>query len=320
MTLPFAHLDLPTTEQLIAAADAVANAIASAADRPDEPWSPGKWTRRQLATHIADTESVMLDRVRRVLAENTPQLADLPENLWAANLPAKRDLVVAAGLFRACRLALADLLRALPGPAMDRIGIHSAYGRMRLADILRHCHGHAEHHARQLNGVPTVAPSYSEAPVKILATHTATVTWANNDPQAGSRYSRVHQWSFDGGIVLRASASPHVVPLPLSAEDAVDPEEAVVAATSSCHLLTMLWLAKKAGFLALSYTDQAFGELAADADGGRSLRRIVLRPTIVWQGRAPTTQELADLHHRTHGECYIARSLRCPVEVEAAVG
>jgi organic hydroperoxide reductase OsmC/OhrA len=67
----------------------------------------------------------------------------------------------------------------------------------------------------------------------------ATVEWARGDSDfKGGRYSREHTWTFDGGLIVPASASPSVVPLPWSSAAAVDPEEALVASISSCHMLT----------------------------------------------------------------------------------
>ena len=71
------------------------------------------------------------------------------------------------------------------------------------------------------------------------------------------RFSRVHHWHFDGGITLRVSASPQVVPLPFASREAVDPEEALVAAASSCHMMTFMHLASKQGFVVDRYADPA---------------------------------------------------------------
>src|SRR3954467_6729158 len=91
----------------------------------------------------------------------------------------------------------------------------------------------------------------------------ARVTWSrqNTEKFTDNRYSRAHEWSFDGGITVRALSSPPVVPLPLSAADPVDPEEALVASTSSCHMLYFLFFAAKRGFVVESYVDNAFGVL-----------------------------------------------------------
>ena len=78
-------------------------------------------------------------------------------------------------------------------------------------------------------------------------------------------------------------------------------------------MLTLLWLAHRDGYTALAYVDDAAGELGKDADGGRSLHRTVLRPRIVWRDPGPDAAALDELHHRAHGECFIARSLKRPV-------
>ena len=83
-----------------------------------------------------------------------------------------------------------------------------------------------------------------------MATCTATVAWRMaGDDFAKGRYSRAHEWRFDGGVSVPASASPAFVPPPLSRAEAVDPEEAFVAAISSCHMLWFLDLARNAATL-----------------------------------------------------------------------
>src|SRR6476661_2490884 len=133
-----------------------------------------------------------------------------------------------------------------------------------------------------------------------MHTYTATVSWKSDsaDTFAANKYTRAHEWSFDGGVTVPASSSPLSVRLPYSVEAAVDPEEALVAATSSCHMLTFLWLAGKAGFNIASYTDNAVGEMATLEDGRRWVSKITLDPRIEWIGdKLPTADELADLHH-----------------------
>jgi organic hydroperoxide reductase OsmC/OhrA len=148
--------------------------------------------------------------------------------------------------------------------------------------------------------------------------YTARISWLRNDAQfTDNRYSRGHQWSFDGGVRVPASSSPSVVPLPYSVAEAVDPEEALVAAASSCHMLTFLYLAAKQGFVIDSYEDDAFGTMAKNAAGRIAFERITLRPKIGFGGaREPTAEQLAALHHAAHAECYIANSVRCEIVVE----
>ena len=131
------------------------------------------------------------------------------------------------------------------------------------------------------------------------------------------RYSRAHRWRFDGGLDVPASSSPLSVPVPLSDPAAVDPEEALVAAAASCHMLFFLSLAAAHGYVVDRYDDHAVGTLALDADGRMAMTRIVLNPAIVFGGdRQPGRAELAGLHHEAHARCYIANSLKGDIVVE----
>ena len=92
-----------------------------------------------------------------------------------------------------------------------------------------------------------------------MSDYFAKVTWAraDNETFVDNKYSRGHAWEFDGGAVVAASASPHIVPPPFSVAANVDPEEALVAALSSCHMLFFLALAGKQKFVVDEYTDNA---------------------------------------------------------------
>src|SRR3954469_8769301 len=147
----------------------------------------------------------------------------------------------------------------------------------------------------------------------------ARVTWSrqNTEKFVDNKYSRAHQWAFDGGITVRASSSPSVVPLPLSAADAVDPEEALVASASSCHMLYFLFFAAKRGFVVERYEDEAFGVLEKNEAGKMFISRITLRPKVAFVGdKAPSGDELNALHHSAHEECFIATSLKSEMTVE----
>jgi len=150
-----------------------------------------------------------------------------------------------------------------------------------------------------------------------MSQHVATVEWVRGDqPFTDNRYSRAHDWSFDGGAVVRASSAPTSVPLPMSDPAAIDPEEAFVAALSSCHMLFFLAFAAKAGFVVDRYSDAAVGVLAKDDRGRVSMTVVTLRPTIDFVGVAPDATMIAGLHHRAHEACYIANSVRTEVRVE----
>jgi organic hydroperoxide reductase OsmC/OhrA len=132
-----------------------------------------------------------------------------------------------------------------------------------------------------------------------------------------NRYSRGHEWSFDGGVTVRASSSPLTVKVPYSIGAAVDPEEALVAATASCHMLWFLSLAAQRGFVVEGYSDDAFGVMEKNAQGKLAFTRITLRPRIEFEGATrPSSEQIAALHHQAHEECFIANSLSCDVVVE----
>ncbi|MEM8668529.1 MAG: OsmC family protein [Planctomycetota bacterium] len=146
---------------------------------------------------------------------------------------------------------------------------------------------------------------------------TATVYWTGNqDDFLKGRYSRSHHWYFDGGIEVVASSSPHVVPLPLSNENAVDPEEAYVASLSSCHMLWFLSIASKAGFAIEEYRDEAIGKMEKDDRGKAYVSQVTLRPTIRWFGREPDTGQIGQMHHQAHDECFIANSVKTEIRIE----
>jgi organic hydroperoxide reductase OsmC/OhrA len=152
--------------------------------------------------------------------------------------------------------------------------------------------------------------------------YTATVTWRRGEGDfAKGRYSRAHQWRFDGGIELRASSSPFVVPRPFSVEDAIDPEEAFVASLSSCHMLTFIDIARRAGFTVDAYDDTAEGAMERIDAGRWWIAKVTLRPKIVFSGdRQPTASDLDDLHHKAHEACFISNSVKTSVEVASPRG
>lgn len=149
----------------------------------------------------------------------------------------------------------------------------------------------------------------------------ASVEWKRNDaPFADKRFSRIHSWKFDGGITLAASASPHVVPAPYSSKEAVDPEEALVASLSACHMLSFLFVAAKQNFCVDSYVDDASGVLEKNASGKYWVSRVTLRPKVAFSGEhKPTNEEFLALHHTAHEECFIANSVKTEVQYEPVV-
>ena len=151
-----------------------------------------------------------------------------------------------------------------------------------------------------------------------MGQYTATIEWRRGETEAftDNRYSRGHQWTFDGGVTFRASASPHVVPR-FSDPAGVDPEEAFVASLSSCHMLSFLYVAAKRGFVVDRYSDMATGEMGKNAKGGSFVANVVLRPRVVFSGaKRPTEAEHNDMHRAAHEGCFIANSVVTEVGCE----
>lgn len=146
----------------------------------------------------------------------------------------------------------------------------------------------------------------------------AGISWSRGqDEFLRGRYTRRHTWSFDGGVSVPASASPQIVPAPWSAADAVDPEEAFVAALASCHMLFFLSLAAARGLVVERYEDEAIGIMAEDARGRMVVSTVTLRPSVTLGDAATAPAGLiAELHHAAHEACFLANSVLTQISVE----
>ena len=152
-----------------------------------------------------------------------------------------------------------------------------------------------------------------------MAEHVAIVRWNRTGEAADffkGKYSREHTWTFDGGLTVAASSSPHVVRPPFSNPANVDPEEAFVAAIASCHFLTFIWLAGKEGFQIDSYEDRAVGKMSNNERGVPWINEVTLNPNISFAGeKKPTQADLSRLHHDAHEQCFIANSVKSKITV-----
>ena len=147
-----------------------------------------------------------------------------------------------------------------------------------------------------------------------MSQHTVTLDWKRESADFGyQNYNRDHDWKFDGGARVRASAAPAYLGNP----QYVDPEEAFVASLSSCHMLTFLAVACRKRLVVDSYEDEAVGWLEKDSSGGLAITRVTLRPLIRFGGdKAPSAEELAQMHDQAHHACFIANSVKTEVTVE----
>jgi organic hydroperoxide reductase OsmC/OhrA len=153
-----------------------------------------------------------------------------------------------------------------------------------------------------------------------MGTYHATIAWSRGaDEFTGQHYSRGHTWKFDEGLTVPASASPHVVRAPWHVTRAVDPEEAFVAAVSSCHMLFFLSFVSRDGFIAESYQDAASGVLEKAPSGKVVMTSVTLRPVVTFRGKVPAQEQFDAWNHQAHEECYIANSVTAEVRVEASL-
>ncbi|HEX4475916.1 MAG TPA: OsmC family protein [Polyangiaceae bacterium] len=158
-----------------------------------------------------------------------------------------------------------------------------------------------------------------------MSEHRARIAWKMSDGDfRRGKYSREHTWTFDGGLVVPASSSPSVVPVPYANPANIDPEEALIASLSSCHMLTFLDLARRDGVEVAQYDDDAVGSMSKNEHGVYWLSNVELRPAVQYvAGKAPSVEQEERLHHRAHEGCFIANSVKTnvvvkPVQVGAA--
>ncbi len=149
-----------------------------------------------------------------------------------------------------------------------------------------------------------------------MSQHRVTVAWRSGTAEFGyETYSRDHTWCFEGGPRIDASAAPEF----LGTAGRVDPEEAFVAALSSCHMLSFLAIAARKRLPVASYRDAAVGTLEKNAEGRLAVTRVLLRPQVEFEaGAAPAPEQLERMHRLAHRECFIANSVRTEIEVVPA--
>ena len=142
----------------------------------------------------------------------------------------------------------------------------------------------------------------------------ATTTWRRSSSDfTYDSYNRAHEVKFGGGEAVPWSAAPEFK----GDAQRVNPEEAYVASLSTCHMLTFLALAARKRFVVDSYVDEAFGVMERNADGKYWVSRVTLRPQVTFSGpRQPSTEEISELHHGAHDNCFVANSVKTEITVD----
>jgi len=147
-----------------------------------------------------------------------------------------------------------------------------------------------------------------------VSEHRARIDWnRETDSFAYDDYNRAHEWLFESGQKVRASASPRF----LGTDDRVDPEEAFVASLSACHMLTFLAICARKRIAVDRYEDDAVGFLEQNEDNRLAIGRVVLRPRITFaNGATPDAKTLSRIHDMSHAECFLANSVHTTITVE----
>jgi organic hydroperoxide reductase OsmC/OhrA len=145
-----------------------------------------------------------------------------------------------------------------------------------------------------------------------MSEHRARITWQRSTQDfTYQTYNRSHEWQFTTVTVPASAAKEY-----RGDEERVNPEEALVAALSSCHMLTFLALAAQRNLSIDAYEDDAVGVLEKNSAGKLAITRVTLRPRIVWSsGVTVSAEDLAQLHHEAHENCFIASSVKTEITV-----
>jgi len=146
----------------------------------------------------------------------------------------------------------------------------------------------------------------------------AKLSWEKNAGESfiDGKYSRVHKWLFDGGAELSVSSSPEVVPVPMSDESTIDPEESFIASLSACHMLFFLSIAAGKKYIIEKYEDYPEGFVDKNDDGNLAMIKITLRPEIIFSGPViPSKEQVSEIHSLSHARCYLANSVKSKIEI-----
>ncbi|MBS1563283.1 MAG: OsmC family protein [Bacteroidetes bacterium] len=140
------------------------------------------------------------------------------------------------------------------------------------------------------------------------------VTWTGNTGTGTATYrgyERSHTISVPGKPVIEGSSDPSFRGDP----SRYNPEEMLVAALSTCHMLSYLHVCATAGIVVIDYVDKATGTMETTKDGGGHFTEVTLHPVVTITD-ASRIAEANELHHKAGKLCFIAASCNFPVAHE----
>jgi organic hydroperoxide reductase OsmC/OhrA len=138
-------------------------------------------------------------------------------------------------------------------------------------------------------------------------------TGAANGPATDIKtFNRAFELRYSNGKVIAGSSDPNF----MGDANRMNPEELLVGAVASCHLLTWLYLAARNGLGVVAYEDSPEGTLSWVGDT-YAMTALVLRPRVTLVPGADAAKADA-LHHEAHKQCFVARSVNFPVTIEVS--
>ena len=147
-----------------------------------------------------------------------------------------------------------------------------------------------------------------------MSVHQAAINWqhAPHETEAGT-YSRNHLVALNGDQQVNVSASVEFK----GDSSCADPEQMLVSAVSSCHMLFFLAIADFQGYRVESYDDNPVGYLERNDKKGMEMTRIVLSPRITFGGdKMPDQKTISRIHANAHKNCFIRNSITAEVTID----
>jgi len=146
-----------------------------------------------------------------------------------------------------------------------------------------------------------------------MSTHKVRLEWTASPHHQQPTYSRDHKAIISPQVTIPVSAAAEF----LGNSTLADPEQLLVNALASCHMLYFLAICEGSGYKVASYTDEAVGEVSKSLEGAQWVSSITLHPVATFgSDKQPDRQGLERLHHRAHKGCFIANSIKSSVTID----
>ncbi len=146
-----------------------------------------------------------------------------------------------------------------------------------------------------------------------MSSYSIKLNWRRTTPDFDHKtFNRGHVWHLAGGQTVQGSSAPEYLGDPKMS----NPEEALLASLSSCHMLTFLAIAALKKLVVDSYEDEPLAELGKNEKGKTMVSRLTLRPKVIFGDAAPAPDVVLELHRKAKENCFIGNSLLTPIGLE----